>query len=137
MIIIGEDLTDILSEVSGDIASIARSRPIRLVFSLKEYKVKGLIDKLSSQIENKNRLSIEQKDDITDIIVCFYPTILIKMVKQGCYLFERPVSYFQGIIEFDREEIEKIIQRVENQNNIILKLNKPSTERTKQRKVSI
>ena len=59
------------------------------------------------------------------------------MVKQGCYLFERPVSYFQGIIEFDREEIEKIIQRVENQNNIILKLNKPSTERTKQRKVSI
>ena len=137
LIIIGEDLTDILSEVSGDIASIARSRPIRLVFSLKEYKVKGLIDKLSSQIENKNRLSIEQKDDITDIIVCFYPTILIKMVKQGCYLFERPVSYFQGIIEFDREEIEKIIQRVENQNNIILKLNKPSTERTKQRKVSI
>ena len=112
MIIIGEDLTDILSEVSGDIASIARSRPIRLVFSLKEYKVKGLIDKLSSQIENKNRLSIEQKDDITDIIVCFYPTILIKMVKQGCYLFERPVSYFKELLNLIERKLKKLFKEL-------------------------
>ena len=53
----------------------------------------------------KKEVSVSENERISEQFICFYPNILVEYVEKTEKVFDRPITIFEGRIEFDSDVI--------------------------------
>ena len=75
-----------------------------------------------------------KRKETDEQFVCFYPNILVEFVEKTEKVFDRPITVFEGRIEFDSEAIKSKMANTFKDYRISFSLSKPKSPKKEQKK---
>ena len=70
-------------------------------------------------------MSVSENERISEQFICFYPNILVEYVEKTEKVFDRPITIFEGRIEFDSDVIKNKIDKIIDEYEISFSLSEP------------
>lgn len=118
-------------EIVSALNQISRKR-IWLNYNPQEYNIDNYLEqKFGDKIKKKEINILESKEQEKQFI-CFYPNILVEFVEKTERVFERPLTVFQGRIEFSAEDIKDKMAKVIDGYKISFSLPEPKPKKVNQ-----
>lgn len=77
----------------------------------------------------KKEVSVSENERISEQFICFYPNILVEYVEKTEKVFDRPITIFEGRIEFDSDVIKNKIDKIIDEYEISFSLSEPEPEK--------
>ena len=74
-------------------------------------------------------MSVSENERISEQFICFYPNILVEYVEKTEKVFDRPITIFEGRIEFDSDVIKNKIDKIIGEYEISFSLSEPEPEK--------
>ena len=103
-------------EIVSALNAIPKKR-IWLLYDPKEYNVNKILEQNFGDKIKKREVSVSENERISEQFICFYPNILVEFVEKTEKVFDRPITTFEGRIEFDSDiiktKMDKIIDEYE------------------------
>lgn len=103
-----------------------------LLYDPNEYNVKNIIEQNLGDKIKKKEVSILENEELCNQFICFYPNILVEFVEKTEKVFDRPITIFEGRIEFDSDVIKNKMNEIINECKISFSL--PEPQKNKQNK---
>ena len=105
-----------------------------LLYNPEEYNIKKFIgEKVGDKVKKKD-ISLLENKGLSNQFVCFYPNILIEFVEKTKMVFDRPITVFEGRIEFNSEIIKNKIDKIIDEYKISFLLFEPKSQMIEQNK---
>lgn len=112
------------SEIVSALNQISKKR-MWLLYDPNEYNVKNIIEQNLGDKIKKKEVSILENKEICNQFICFYPNILVEFVEKTEKVFDRPITIFEGRIEFDSDVIKHKMNEIINECKISFSLPEP------------
>jgi len=107
----------------NEIKNLSRSKTIYIVYDENEYRIEKELNQIKSgSIKKQNIILIKSKGIIQNRI-CFYPTMSIELFEEVYEMFKRPITLKQGIITYEKNEIQKITENIKEAYDISFDIN--------------
>lgn len=121
------------SEIVSALNQITKKRTW-LLYNPEEYNIKKFIgEKVGDKVKKKD-ISLLENKGLSNQFVCFYPNILIEFVEKTEMVFDRPITVFEGRIEFNSEIIKNKIDKIIDEYKISFLLFEPKSQMIEQNK---
>ena len=109
-------------------------KKIWILYEEREFKIeKTLEERFGDKIKRKE-VSVLKRKETDEQFVCFYPNILVEFVEKTEKVFDRPITVFEGRIEFDSEAIKSKMANTIKDYGISFSLSKPKPPKEEQKK---
>lgn len=121
---------------SGIVSALEQinKKKIWVLYEENEYNIeKTLEERFGDKIKRKEA-SVLKRKETDEEFVCFYPNILVEFVEKTEKVFDRPITVFEGRIEFDSEVIKSKMANTIKDYEISFSLSKPKTLKKEQKK---
>lgn len=103
---------------------------IWLLYDPEEYNIKKFIGKKVK----KKEVSLLEHKGLSNQFICFYPNILIEFVEKTEMVFDRPITVFEGRIEFNSDAIKNKMNKIIDECKISFLLFEPKSKIIEQNK---
>ena len=117
------------SEIVSALNQITKKR-IWLLYDPEEYNIKKFIGKKVK----KKEVSLLEHIGLSNQFICFYPNILIEFVEKTEMVFDRPITVFEGRIEFNSDAIKNKMNKIIDECKISFLLFEPKSKIIEQNK---
>lgn len=91
---------------------------IWILYNEEEYDVEKMLEKFFGNKIKKKEVSILKRDKEDKQFICFYPSVLVEFVERTENIFNRPITFFEGHIEFDADAIRDKMDYIMDKNKI-------------------
>lgn len=115
-------------EIVSALNAISKKR-IWLLYDPKEYNVNKILEQNFGDKIKKKEVSVSENERISEQFICFYPNILVEYVEKTEKVFDRPITIFEGRIEFDSDVIKNKIDKIIDEYEISFSLSEPEPEK--------
>ena len=115
-------------EIVSSLNAISKKR-IWLLYDPKEYNVNKILEQNFGDKIKKKEVSVSENERISEQFICFYPNILVEYVEKTEKVFDRPITIFEGRIEFDSDVIKNKIDKIIDEYEISFSLSEPEPEK--------
>lgn len=115
-------------EIVSALNAISKKR-IWLLYDPKEYNVNKILEQNFGDKIKKKEVSVSENERISEQFICFYPNILVEYVEKTEKVFDRPITIFEGRIEFDSDVIKNKIDKIIDEYEISFSLSEPELEK--------
>lgn len=109
-------------------------KKIWILYEEREYNIKQLLEQRFGDKIKKKEVSVSKRKGENEQFVCFYPNILIEFVEKAEKVFDRPITVFEGRIEFDSDVIKGKMVNIIKDFEISFLLSKPESPKKEQQK---
>ena len=83
----------------------------------------------TEEYPSEKEVSVSENERISEQFICFYPNILVEYVEKTEKVFDRPITIFEGRIEFDSDVIKNKIDKIIDEYEISFSLSEPEPEK--------
>ena len=115
-------------EIVSALNAISKKR-IRLLYDPKEYNVNKILEQNFGDKIKKREVSVSENERISEQFICFYPNILVEFVEKTEKVFDRPITIFEGRIEFDSDVIKTKMDKIIDEYEISFLLSEQKPEK--------
>ncbi|GAA0260256.1 hypothetical protein GCM10008922_19620 [Faecalicatena contorta] len=109
-------------------------KKIWVLYDEKEYNIEKIIEQRFGDKIKKKEVSVSKRKEEKEQFVCFYPNILVEFVEKTEKVFDRPITVFEGRIEFDSDVIKSKLANIIKDYEISFSLLKPKSPKKGQQK---
>ena len=113
-----ERLKKILTPPIVEALNQLSKKRIWILYNEEEYDVKKMLEKFFGNKIKKKEVSILKRDKEDKQFICFYPSVLVEFVERTENIFSRPITFFEGHIEFDADAIKDKMDYIMDKNKI-------------------
>lgn len=134
IIISCERLKKILNpEIVSVLIQISKKK-IWLLYEAKEYNIKNFLEQNFGDKIKKKEVSVLENEKLSRQFICFYPNILVEFVEKTEKAFDRPITIFEGRIEFDTNVIKNKMDEIIDEYKISFSLPESKPKKEEQNK---
>lgn len=92
---------------SGMISALDQisKKKIWVLYEEEEYNIEKILEKRFGDKIKRKEVSVSKRKEAKEQFVCFYPNILVEFIEKTETVFDRPITIFEGWIEFDVDVI--------------------------------
>lgn len=120
MIIITNRINSILDDaIINNIVDITKKCPTLIAYNDSEFNSDRIIALISEKSEKSNFTSMKNSS-ISETIIYFYPNVMIKIGESVTKIFDRPVTFKKGLIDFDESKIIVDFDNIQEKYNLKL-----------------
>ena len=109
-----------------------------LLYDPQEYNIKKFLEQKLEDKTKKKEVSILEKKKLSKQFICFYPNVLVEFIEKTEKVFDRPLTVFEGRIEFNSDIIKYKMDKIIDEYKILFSVPEPNkTEQKKNAKKSV
>ena len=123
----------LIPEIISALNLISKKR-MWLLYDAKEYNVKKFLEQNFGDKIKKREVSVLEKEKLREQFICFYPSILVEFVEKTEKVFDRPITIFEGRIEFDSDIIKNKMGDIIDEYKILFSLPELKPKKMEQNK---
>ena len=123
-------IKDILKKI------IEAKKKIWVLYEEKEYNIDKILEQRFGDKIKKKEVSTEKRKEACEQFICFYPNVLVEFVEKTEKVFDKPITIFEGRIEFDSDVIKSKMAHIIKDYEISFTLPKSASPENKQKKYS-
>lgn len=120
-------------EIFSALSQISKKR-IWLIYNSQEYNVENFLEQKFGDKAKKKEVSILENKRQDKQFICFYPNILVEFLEKTEKVFDRPITIFEGRIEFDSDIIKNKMDKIIDEYKISFSVPEPKPKKTEQNK---
>lgn len=134
IIISCERLKNFLSAGMASALDQVSKKKMWVLYEEKEYNIDKILEQRFGDKIKKKEVSTEKRKEACEQFICFYPNVLVEFVEKTEKVFDKPITIFEGRIEFDSDVIKSKMAHIIKDYEISFTLPKSTSPENKQKK---